>query len=85
MGDVARTFRVDRYTVTLTVAEPADGAPVDVRIEWLPVRPAKLTRQLARAYQRGLDRAIESISVELTEVARARGLSIHPNPLRVLH
>jgi hypothetical protein len=85
MGEIARTFRVDRYTVVLSVGEPVDGAPLDVRIEWSPARPPHLTKRLLRLYWCRLEAAIESLSEELADLAADRGLGVYPNPARRLH
>lgn len=60
-----RTFKVGRYTATVT-AGPNDGGLVSAVCEWLPHTPKTLTPAEKEDYQRGM----AAFATELGRLAR---------------
>ncbi|MBN8491060.1 MAG: hypothetical protein J0M00_06485 [Burkholderiales bacterium] len=60
-----RTWRVGRFTVTLTCPRPAAGTTMAASVEWAPDQPRRLTEAELRAYRAGRNAALEDLAVEL--------------------
>jgi hypothetical protein len=59
-----RTWKVGRYTATLTLPTPRPGKVASAVIEWAPHIPRGLTREELEQYRAGRDVAIRSLGVK---------------------
>lgn len=57
-----RSWRVGRYTVTLSLPKIRPGALVGAVVEWDPAVPARLSSQEAAQYKEGLAAAIREMT-----------------------
>ena len=58
-----RSWRVGRYTATLTVPTPRPGKVASAVIDWEPHVPTALTREEREQYRAGRDAAIRSLGI----------------------
>ncbi len=62
---LVRTFRVGRYTCTLSVANPGAGTPAAASVEWTPHLPIRLSNAEVAQYRKGRDKAASEIAALL--------------------
>jgi hypothetical protein len=49
------TFRVGKYTVTMTIQKPRIGCVTHAVCEWEPDQPIRLTKRELKQYRKGRD------------------------------
>lgn len=59
---LARSWRVGRYSVTLTIPKPQPGASACAAIEWAPSQPKRLSATELKQYRMGRNEAIAELS-----------------------
>lgn len=60
---LARSWRVGRYTATLSVPKAKPGTAAACVVEWSPEVPQRLTPAEWRQYRAGRDRAIAELGL----------------------
>lgn len=80
-GAIVRSWRVGRYTVTLSMSRPELDTAIQLVCEWAPCLPTNLTRAELRQYQRGRDAAVAGMTEEMLDEAHRQRLSLVPDPL----
>ncbi len=61
---MTRSWRVGKYTVTMTAPKLRKGEVSVAPMEWEPDMPSKLSKKEARQYQAGRDAAFEELFAE---------------------
>ena len=59
---LVRTFRVEPYSVTVTVPRPIAGRATTLVCEWFPQPSQPLSREQLAAYRRGRDAVIAELA-----------------------
>jgi hypothetical protein len=62
---LVRSWRVGRYTATLTMPRPMRGQAQSAVIEWSPSVPTELTDAEVKQYRSGRDAAIAELASRL--------------------
>ncbi len=61
-----RSWRVGRWTCTMTIPKPQPGQALQACVEWSPALPSRtLSAALLAEYRTGRHAALESIAAEL--------------------
>jgi hypothetical protein len=62
---VSRSFRVGRYTCTLSTPRPERGAVLAMVAEWSPHVPTRLSSTELRAYRAGRDAFVAELAAQI--------------------
>jgi hypothetical protein len=62
---ISRTWKVDSYSVTLTMPRRPVGATATAVVEWVPSKPLRLSALEFEQYRAGRDAAIAEMVHEL--------------------
>lgn len=80
---MVRRWRVGGYVVEMSMSSPAPDTVIQLVCEWSPCIPSNLTRAELRAYVRGRDTAVASLTNEMVAEANRQRLVLDPDPCEV--
>ena len=76
---IVRRWKVGKYICEMSMSSPAPDTAIHLVCEWSSCVPTTLTRSERRAYQRGRDAAVASITAEMVAEANRQRLTLCPD------